>query len=283
MQKLKNKIFDALIEKKCTAAEINFLVYISHFQDNIGLVQGVYYKDICTALEISYQKFYDIIDSLKNKEIIEVKKRCYNDWDIQIIGNDFTYKDAFQEGYISTSHNIFWDARFLKLKAREKLLAIDFLRISLAGQGSYYIGVEKLFKKYTELFHISKRVIRNYLTKLKQFFIIGIKNRKYWIKPKEKVFKSIGKASDADTYNHFVCKTVCRRKRVTYDENSLKDISTLLKQYQTKLGENTVVALSNLIEQSIVKANERISSCRKWQRVLKPKLIHKIIKATGNF
>lgn len=38
--------------------EMQFIVYISQYQDNSGRVQGIYYKDICKALKISFQKLY---------------------------------------------------------------------------------------------------------------------------------------------------------------------------------------------------------------------------------
>lgn len=55
MQKIKYTVLENMIKQKLTSAEINFLLYLSHFQDDTGLVRGVYYKEICESLNLSYQ------------------------------------------------------------------------------------------------------------------------------------------------------------------------------------------------------------------------------------
>ena len=55
MQKIKNSIVDRMIAQKCTANEIDFLLYVSAYQDITGRVTGVHYKDVCDATHMSIQ------------------------------------------------------------------------------------------------------------------------------------------------------------------------------------------------------------------------------------
>ena len=63
-----------MIEKKLTSKEIDFLLYISRFQDNNGRVDGVYYKEICQRMHMSNQGFYDVKRSLTEKGLIFIRK-----------------------------------------------------------------------------------------------------------------------------------------------------------------------------------------------------------------
>ena len=70
MQKIKNSIVDRMIEQKCTSNEIDFLCYISMYQDITGRVTGVHYKDVCDATGMSIQGYYDTKASLEDKVMI---------------------------------------------------------------------------------------------------------------------------------------------------------------------------------------------------------------------
>ena len=278
MQKIKLFVLDKMIEKKVTAAEIDFIINISHYQDDKGNVKGVYYKNICNSLKISYQKFYDLKVSLVNKNIIRVYKEDYTDWNVQILDNDFSYPESYKEGYINTNHEIFYCEDFLNLKAGEKLLAMQFLKISNAGRGSYNIGVEKFYKKYTTVFSVTKRVIQNYITKLRKFFSIGIKEHQYWITPLARVFKKDNAPSDANVLHKHIGHLICRREKVQYNSKSFKDAITLMKQYGTVLHEQILEVFCLAVKKSIQKANEHIKNKSKWNRILQPKLVHKMLK-----
>ena len=81
MQKIKYGVLDKLLRADLSRAEMDFILHISHYQDDTGCVSGIYYRDICEALQISYQTFYDVLRSLQAKEIIKVDKAFYGDWD----------------------------------------------------------------------------------------------------------------------------------------------------------------------------------------------------------
>lgn len=278
MQKLKLSVIDKCIAKKVTNAEINYILYISKFQNDSGEVRGIYYKDVCSNIDASYQTFYDIQDSLVKKEIIKVYKNDYTDYDVTIIGNDFSDPDSIYEGYINTKMNIFSEHAFKKLKVNEKLFAMVLLKICHSGRGCYNIGTSKLIDKYKALFGVTKRVIQNYLTKLRSFFSIGVKEKQYWITPLAIVYKEaeFGKKSEAEKYREHLTKTVCRRNRVKYNSQTLVDTANLIKQYNIQLNRKIDLYI-NAISKSIRKANEGIRNKYKWTRILQPKLVHKLL------
>ena len=47
MQKLRNSNIAKMIAAKITNKEIDFLIYISRFQDDNGKVYGIHYKELC--------------------------------------------------------------------------------------------------------------------------------------------------------------------------------------------------------------------------------------------
>ena len=72
LQKLKNSVLDKLLQSHLTKAELDFLIELSHYQDNLGKVHGVYYRSMCKVTGMSYQTFYVTMLSLADKGVI-----CY--------------------------------------------------------------------------------------------------------------------------------------------------------------------------------------------------------------
>ena len=64
MYKLKNTYIDRMISNKLTSNEIDFILHIAMYQDETGRVISVYYKDICAAISVSNQGFYNILNYL---------------------------------------------------------------------------------------------------------------------------------------------------------------------------------------------------------------------------
>ncbi len=275
MQKLKNTFVDKMLVANLTKAEVDFLLEISHYQDDSGKVYGVYYKDICEATEMSHETFYVTMKSLAEKGLIRLVKAYYSDWDIVINDNDFTYPEAYNEGYISTGHDIFYNKKFRKLKAKEKLLAMQFIKIAGAGK-RYHIGVDVLYDKYTKLFNVTKRTLQVYLGKLKQFFSVGIKNKMYWITPLVAVFKN-NAPKDLQSMAEHLGHVACRRNRISYTGTEFKNTTDLVKQYATAAKERIADVFLSAVKNSIEKMNEQTPNRYKWNRQLNPKFVHKLI------
>lgn len=281
MQKLKYNVLDKLILNNVTSAEIDFLLYVSRYQNDKGVSKGIYYRNMCKEIGISFQSFYDLKTSLTEKRIIKAEKNSYYDWDITILDNDCSDPESYQEGYINTNHNIFYSSDFYSMKAGAKLLAMEFMKISFSGRGCYNIGSSKFYDKYTKIFKVTKRVIQNYMQDLKSFFSIGLKEKQYWITPLAKVRRNIGSRTEASNYRSHIGDVICRRGKIkSVTKDALKDTVDLLKQYKASVnGEVEVLEelLVQAIKKSLEKANEGIRNTSKWIRELKPKLVHKYL------
>lgn len=268
-----------MIKAKLTSKELDFMIYISRFQDDFGRVAGIHYKDVCKNMNISYQGFYDVKKSLIKKNFITSTKSNRIDHDITILNNEFPTKESIQEGYINTNHHIFYEPEFFKLKAGAKLLAMEIMKISYAGTGQCKIGTKKFYEKYTKLFKVSNRVMRKYLMSLKPFFSIGIVEGIYYMRPLKKVYRQAGQASENDNYATHNIEVICRRNKIAdMDKKKMDDIRIIIRQHKEEAKQSNrsiIELLKTAIEKSLTLLN--INHPKKKIRALKPKLIHKIL------
>ncbi|HIS62150.1 MAG TPA: hypothetical protein IAC14_07880 [Candidatus Scybalomonas excrementigallinarum] len=280
--KLKHKIITKMITKKLTRAEVDFLLYIAQYQSDSGEVIGIYYKEIIKALNISYQTFYDLKNSLSKKGLITAEKGSYTDWNICILENDFHYQSeddkepvVKNDPYLNLNFEIFSKNEFKAMKAGEKLLFLEFFRMQVASKGKYSIKirVEEFYKKYKALFGVQKRVLQDYLTTLKQFFSIGIKNGMYYITALKDTMKKDSRVEN-QVRDEYAFHVLCRRDRIAEDE-SAKDTLALIKQYAKK-GCNFFM-LQKAILKSWKILNKGIEDVKSWRIELKPDLIHKLL------
>ncbi len=276
MQKIKLSVINTWTSKELTAAQVNFLIYISHYQDNTGKSIGIYYKDTCMALDISVQTFYNIIKSLTDKDVIAVTRASQIDYDIRIIGNDFT-DGNFKNGYINTNRFAFYSKEFLHLKASEKLLVLELMKNTYANKGKFVIGMSKFYTQYMEKYKVTRRVLRGYLKSIKTFFQFVLHKGNYIIVPLKAKFEKIEK-SEEDIYTEQVVKTGCRRQRIAADiSQTLKDVCGLMKQYKEHTSD-IVTAILDAIASSVNVINMYNRPHDPIIRELRPKLVHKILK-----
>ncbi len=277
MQKLKSKVLDKLIASHVTSTELNLLLYISHYQFDRGNVMGIYYRDVCAAIDVSYQAFYDALKGLQEKNIIMAQKGSYYDWDVLILDNDFSNVEANSESYISTGHDLFHSHDFYALKANEKLLAMHMIKVSGANKGRYCISVKNLYSIFTKMLCVTKRAIQNYLKNLKKFFLIGIRDNKYWITPRKKVYKA-NAPTDKKLFSQGIAKTVLRRNRVKNAPETFTDTVSLVAQYYKDYGSRLQECFSKAFEKSLYCRNERQSNKYKWNRNISPAFVHKLLR-----
>lgn len=280
MQKIKNSVIKKCIEQKLTSKEIDFLIYISHYQDSSGNIMGVYYRDVCNALSLSIQSFYDIKASLVKKGIISVYKKSEIDWDIRIEDNDFSMEN-YGDGYISTNSRVFYTTEFLQMKVGAKLMLMDLMRLTYSNRGRFVITSENFYKKYMELFSVTKRVVRKYLAQIRQFFNVQLCGSKYIIFPTASV-KEKGKKHDDEIFNEKVIETLCRRNRIKdIKAKQIKDTAALISQYRAIAmlkGKSIMDAMECALKGSLEAINRYLSSKEKYRRDLRPALIHKVLR-----
>lgn len=158
MYKLKNSYIDKMIAAKVSKSEIAFLLYLADSQDERGKVHSVYYKDVCEALGISIQKFYDIRVSLAEKNLIRFEKENPADFMVQLLGNDFSTKD-FSCGYLNVASKEFRSKKFTDLKAGAQLLYLFTQRL-LNGK---HMGVLKFYEDFCEMFQVTRKTLQIYV------------------------------------------------------------------------------------------------------------------------
>lgn len=287
MQKLKNSILEKMIQHKLTSNEIDFLLYISRFQDEYGSVQGVHYKEVCEAMNISHQGFYNIKKSLEEKGFITCEKNHRIDHDIIIIDNSFHRGEKdWNEGYINTNQNLFYQDAFYQMKAGAKLLAMLLLRLCHLAKGKFRIRTWKFYDTYVECFGVSRRVMQGYLMELKKYFYVIVSNGMYHISPKKIIFEiNLYHDTEAENYNRHSVGVMCRRKRIAMDDKAVKDTAVFFSQYE-EYASAFYRNIFDLVNTAIHKSLETIAENRrrkkkKWKakdRKLWPKLIHKELR-----
>lgn len=281
MQKLGNGIVEKMIAAKLTSKEIDFMLYISRFQDDNGHVSGVHYKEVCENAEMSYQGFYDVKQSLIDKNFIASDKSNRIDHDITILNNSFKGDEDYNAGYINTNHHIFYTKEFRYLKAGAKLLAMWIMKATRSGGGEWKIGTVKFYDKYTKMFGVTKRVMRTYLMQLKEFFSIGIKEGIYYMRPKNVIYRKPNQKTENENYTEHEVEVTCRRNRIKIlSQKDKKDVYELATRQYKKKAEvynlDIIDLLRKAIEISIERLNENNPKCS--VRVLKPNLVHKILR-----
>lgn len=282
MQKLKNSIIDNMIKARLTGKEIDFMIYVSRYQDTMGKVCGVHYKTLCSEMGMSYQEFYNAKNALQEKGFIRCEKSNRIDHDITIIGN--TDQDCRNSGYINTNHNIFFEKAFFKLKAGAKLLALFLMKVTRAGKGHFEIYVKNFYDTekeggYPERFGVTERILRAYLMSLKEFFSIGIKDRKYYITPKKNLYRKTGEESENRRYKEYHVDVILRRMRATsMDTVARNEICSYFDQYKRRimaLGRTVFTEIERAVIQSL--APDALREEKGFLKV-NHKFVHKLLK-----
>ena len=167
MYKLKNTYIDRMISNKLTSKEIDFILHIAMYQDDTGRVISVYYKDVCTSIDVSNQGFYNILNSLRDKKMISYEKKHRADIQVVLIGNDFSGRN-FEQGYLKVAGSDFGSKKFRELKAGAKLLYLYMQRFT---NGKHML-VQNFYEEFSRIFSIGKKCLQTWLTELKKKFLL---------------------------------------------------------------------------------------------------------------
>lgn len=180
MYKIKNIYINKMISSKLSSREIDFILYIALYQNDCGTVESVYYKDVCSSLNISIQSFYNIIERLSNCGLILCEKPNNADIRITLLNNDFSMLDYKNdsEGYMNVEKNDFASDRFKTLKAGSKLLYLYSQRF----MNGKHMRLDKFYSDFSDLFGVTAKSIQLYVHQLKEralLFISRKRNRSY--------------------------------------------------------------------------------------------------------
>lgn len=284
MQKISIEVLENAIRAGLTSAEVDMLLYIARFQNEAGIARGIYYKDVCEEIKISYQAFYDCKKSLEAKGIIYTEKNNYFDWDITILNNSFIGKENYGRGYVSVATKMIRTEVFRKFKANTKLMALYLLRewkISFKNtkKTSYQILKENFFEKFKKLFSVTDRMLRKYLGQLKPFLNVYLENgRKYYLTFNQNAVRDHGEKTGNEEGREHEVKIACRRNKVKEVSDKTKaDVLTLMSQFYPKIKKHTDFDLSEILSLSLLLMN-RNKKRKDWDRTVNPALLNKLMQ-----
>lgn len=295
MEKISVEVLEKMMKKRLTKREVDFVLYVGRFQNEYGMAHGIYYRDLCKEVGLSFQGFYDCMRALQRKGIIAFEKRTYFDYDIEILDNSFAENEnSFAEnenygrGYVSLHNKMVRSAEFKKLKAPAKLMALYLMREwqinkKKSRKPSYQMLVETFNQKFKELLGLSHRAARRYLGSLEPFLSIYMEdNRKYFFTFKaEMVDTAEVQTGENDELREHEINIAMRRNRIKEEtEERIREMHTILQQHNKEIKKDKGFSLSRIVKDSLEYLNEGIKNRYKWKRYLSPGIVHKLVIET---
>lgn len=294
MQKIKLDVFKSWFDKELTKKEIDFLIVLSFYQNEHGVVYGVHYDEMMREAEMSVQTFYNCKKSLVEKGVIS-SEGIWGDYDITINGNDFTCytQEDYNEGrvkYLRMNARLFRDVNFKGLKAKQKLLVMDIYHIQNAGAPrmvqAYRIRRDNFIKKYANgqnpdgtfrrgLLNITERTLQKYLKMLQLYFYVGIKEGMYYFTLRKHFSGKV--AEENKVAMEHLLQAACRRNKIEKpDSKEWEDIIYILLNNRKDIT-NKFIDISMIIREMIAVINAAVVNPKKWKRRLKASLFAKLL------
>lgn len=259
MNKLKNTYIDKMVLSQLSSKEIDFILYIAQYQNEVGLVSSVYYKDVCSAINISIQKFYDILEVLKKKSLIKTEKISRADICVTLLDNSFYDKD-FSSGYLNVASMDFQKEKFMNMKAGSKLL---FLYMQRFVQGKHML-VQKFYSDFCKRFGKSQKSLQRYLHELKEnkYLWISKKRNKAYnyemtmknstiLKKKEQFPSKTEKDGQLDNLKAFIKRNFYNALPEHNAEKVLDDIANLATSKRAEKYRNFAIYIKEAIIESL--------------------------------
>lgn len=265
MHKIRKSVIDEILLQKCTGAEIKFLLFISQYQSKHGTVRHVRCKDICLAIGISKQTFYNILKSLQEKKVIRVLREVAGEYSVTILNNAFLeYKDYGKgKGYITSQYDFLHESTFHGLKANAKRLALKMLRV-LYNKDKSFSARYKVFLQWVGI--KNKRILMGYLEALEEYFVIYYHKDycTFCLRRKHPAEENRYKKTETYKYLHYRMSHICRKFKICYTTKDLQDYISLFWQYPDKRKRRKLFF-------AFIKTVSQL-------KMIQPALIHSIIK-----
>lgn len=300
--KIKNNILENLIG--LTECEWKLFEYLVRRQDEKGFIYGVHNKSVCQQMKMSKQSFYNSLRGLAKKNIItyvpgttikytpkkstpnNIDDNTVDEWDglqpvsidfnVTIIGNDFSYEGANNEGYVSLQRRMFKSKEFKKLKPNEKFLVFWLAHITNERTQSYKRKIKEFYAQYSKMLNVSKRAIHSYIEKIKDFFNISLKRGILHIKYNSKMFKKDSNQNTKTNSNYNFVEALARQMRIKKaSQKQIRDTANLMKQYE-KSAETYGSNIKGLIIMAL-SACARLEKKQKNKELI-PEYVHSVIR-----
>lgn len=300
MLKIKDTLIKRIYSNNLTKYELITLLELIKISDEEGIA-NVYYKEIVNTIGCNTSTFYNVINSLKDKNFIEFEKNQEYKKEMIIGVCDNYFKDNFTD-YVNINNVIMYGDLFHHLRAGEIRMLLYFIfKISKQKYSSdvksiYHdknrIRYKVSYKSISKILNITVRMTKIYIKKLLSEKIISIgeninmNNRKFDIitvskkimeTPKELVTqKGVNvelKTTDKRLHYKNSVKNICRRNNILINNSiDLNNTATLMAQYFNKAvesGKDIYKVVNSAVKQ--LKNN-----------ILESKSLHYIIKTLVN-
>ena len=226
---LRYSILDNLLSD-CTDTEIDFILYLTRLQNELGQVRNLHYKFVCLELNICKASFYKTLYSLEYKGILHIDwtNNSNKYWNLQIIDNIFLNKSDFDKGYIKTNFFFLHERYFRELKLNIKIIILKLLK-SYRPDQQFKIYKENLMKWINIK---NKSVFEEYLAKVKEFFNITMDTKNMLIIKLKKYNLSY---KDQNIFNQLChrIKSWCGMYKVSYTSETLIDMYFIFVSQKT--------------------------------------------------
>ena len=223
---LASHVYDEVRDRNmpyATNTEIDLVLYISKIQNSFGHCRGVCYRDVCLALGITKQSFYNALYGLEAKGIIQIDWTNGRDWNVTLI--DAVTPKMYKTGkYIKTNRDFLYSPEFKALKVNEKRLILKLLKVYRADR-EFKISISKL----CEWVGIrSKDVMKEYLDSVAQFFDVRWKGNLCLIGRRLDFLTS--RTEKEHFIEHWI-RRFCRYFKVSFVLTELNDLIGLFQRY----------------------------------------------------
>lgn len=267
MDRLSNIAVKNLIEKKMTKKEIMLYLYLVKLQDEEGYVNGLRLSEAMNAVFLSKQSFYNAIEGLSKKGLVEHYKNRFNAY-----SHDFFIRsnNDHSRGYVNLSKEVFSLNKLNKLKAGEIMLILIILSACGSDDGiTFRKKLREFYKEFKKFLHVTTtRAIWFYLKKLNKLkiFYTEIKNNVIYFHKKESI-KSYNENGVSYHANIHYIDYICKVLHIKATNEQKKDTAGLIRQYANKINHINTRIFSS-IRKSIANTDKK---------VLNPALIHNIL------
>ena len=242
MQKISLEIVNRIVEENISNDEINFLLYIAQFQNELGQVRGIHYRTAIIALNISKPQFYNIIRTMEEKKFITVDWSNSRYWNFVINDNVFLTREDNKKGYLNINRTFLHSITFKNMKANIKQLVLKLLTTYRENQ-NFKISIEKLCSWINVK---GTRLMLQYLEAIKEWFNVRITGNGIYI-IQLKIDERRPQSETSFYFKNFI-EMFCSNYKIGFTPDTIKDLIILLGQYKSKLNKLYCVICSTCLQ-----------------------------------
>lgn len=250
------------IFNKATAKEIDFLLYVMRFQDNMGVIKGITSAEVCQTIGVHKSKFYDIIVKLEAKGLIRVfwNEKRHGFWTISVIDNFFVEKESYKKGYINLNTKFLWSDKFLNLTKAEKVICLKILALYRENRKKIPLRLQTLM----DWTGTTMQSVKKYIFSIKAIFKDILLTGGIVTINLSSCFDEFSRnlKSERETHNKHLLKYILAVKKVSPCDKEINDTLTIFKTLEDKHGVNAIIT-------AIIK-------CLDTYKTLIPKYINKL-------